>query len=101
MERLGKNHGGYHGETIDIRAVLRDVELAALQRTAGLPKRLASKANSTCSHFTALAATKRSEGGFTFPPAFTGTSRPARSPGCVCFRKTNGRKTRNFGSVLV
>ncbi|MGA3284944.1 MAG: M14 family metallocarboxypeptidase [Verrucomicrobiota bacterium] len=29
MERLGKNHGGYHGETIDIRAVLRDVEIAA------------------------------------------------------------------------
>jgi hypothetical protein len=31
MERLGKNHGGYHGETIDIRAVLRDVEIAAQQ----------------------------------------------------------------------
>ena len=31
MERLGKNHGGYHGETIDIRAVLRDVETAAQQ----------------------------------------------------------------------
>ncbi len=29
VERLGKNHGGYHGETIDIRAVLRDVETAA------------------------------------------------------------------------
>jgi predicted deacylase len=29
MERLGKNHGGYHGETIDIRAVLREVEFAA------------------------------------------------------------------------
>lgn len=29
MERLGKNHGGYHGETIDIRAVLHDVETAA------------------------------------------------------------------------
>ncbi|MGD0253683.1 MAG: M14 family metallocarboxypeptidase [Verrucomicrobiota bacterium] len=29
MERLGKNHGGYHGETIDIRAVLRNVETAA------------------------------------------------------------------------
>ncbi len=29
MERLGKNKGGYHGETIDIRAVLRDVEIAA------------------------------------------------------------------------
>jgi len=26
MQRLGKNHGGYHGEQIDIRAVLRDVE---------------------------------------------------------------------------
>jgi predicted deacylase len=31
MERLGKNHGGYHGETIDIRAVLRDIETAAQQ----------------------------------------------------------------------
>ncbi len=31
MERLGKNHGGYHGETIDIRAVLRDIESAARQ----------------------------------------------------------------------
>ena len=29
MERLGKNHGGYHGETIDIRAVLCEVETAA------------------------------------------------------------------------
>jgi len=29
MERLGKNHGGYHGETIDIRAVLRDVQASA------------------------------------------------------------------------
>ncbi|MFZ1073589.1 MAG: M14 family metallocarboxypeptidase [Verrucomicrobiia bacterium] len=31
MQKLGKNHGGYHGETIDIRAVLRDVETAAQQ----------------------------------------------------------------------
>jgi len=31
MERLGKNHGGYHGETIDIRAVLRDIETTAQQ----------------------------------------------------------------------
>jgi protein MpaA len=29
VEKLGKNHGGYHGETIDIRAVLRDIETAA------------------------------------------------------------------------
>src|SRR5215472_11388527 len=29
MERLGKNHGGYHGETIDIRAVLQEIEIAA------------------------------------------------------------------------
>jgi murein peptide amidase A len=29
LKRLGKNHGGYHGETVDIRAVLRDVEIAA------------------------------------------------------------------------
>ena len=31
VQRLGKNHGGYHGETIDIRAVLCDVETAAQQ----------------------------------------------------------------------
>ena len=31
MERLGKNKGGYHGETIDIRTVLRAVEIAAQQ----------------------------------------------------------------------
>jgi hypothetical protein len=31
MERLGRNHGGYHGETIDVRAVLRDIEIAARQ----------------------------------------------------------------------
>ena len=31
VEKLGKNHGGYHGETIDIRIVLRDVETAAQQ----------------------------------------------------------------------
>jgi protein MpaA len=29
VQRLGKNHGGYFGETIDIRAVLRDIEIAA------------------------------------------------------------------------
>ena len=29
MKRLGKNHGGYHGETIDIHTVLRDVLAAA------------------------------------------------------------------------
>jgi hypothetical protein len=29
VEKLGKNHGGYRGETIDIRAVLRDVQAAA------------------------------------------------------------------------
>ncbi len=28
-QRLDKNHGGYHGETIDIRATLREVETAA------------------------------------------------------------------------
>jgi hypothetical protein len=31
MQRLGQNHGGYHGETIDIRATLREVESAARQ----------------------------------------------------------------------
>lgn len=31
MQRLGKNHGSYHGETIDIRAVLREVGSAAQQ----------------------------------------------------------------------
>jgi murein peptide amidase A len=31
MQRLGKNHGGYHGETIDVRAVLRDIETAGRQ----------------------------------------------------------------------
>ena len=30
MTRLNKNHGGYHGETIELRAVLRDIETAAL-----------------------------------------------------------------------
>ena len=29
MQRLGKNLGGYHGETIDIRTVLRDIQSAA------------------------------------------------------------------------
>jgi hypothetical protein len=32
VQKLGKNHGGYHGETIDIRAVLRDIEIAGQQR---------------------------------------------------------------------
>jgi hypothetical protein len=32
VERLGKNHGAYHGETIDVRTVLRDVEAAAQTR---------------------------------------------------------------------
>ena len=31
VQKLGKNQGGYHGETIDIRAVLRATELAAQQ----------------------------------------------------------------------
>lgn len=29
MQRLGKNLGGYHGQTIDIRAVLRDIKNSA------------------------------------------------------------------------
>lgn len=29
MQRLGNNHGGYHGERIDIRAVLNKIETAA------------------------------------------------------------------------
>jgi len=29
VQKLGINHGGYHGETIDIRGVLRDVKVAA------------------------------------------------------------------------
>jgi len=29
VQKLGKNHGGYHGERIDIRAVLRQIEIAA------------------------------------------------------------------------
>ena len=31
VEKLGKNHGGYRGDTIDIRAVLRETESAAQQ----------------------------------------------------------------------
>ena len=33
MERLGRNHGAYHGETIDIRLVLPDIEVAAQQQS--------------------------------------------------------------------
>ena len=33
MQKLGKNHGGYHGEKIDIRAVLREIE--AIAKTHG------------------------------------------------------------------
>jgi protein MpaA len=29
VQKLGRNHGGYHGETIDVRDVLREVETAA------------------------------------------------------------------------
>ena len=29
VQKLGKNHGGYHGEIIDIRAVLHDIKAAA------------------------------------------------------------------------
>ena len=29
VQKLGKNHGGYHGEIIDIRAVLRDIQASA------------------------------------------------------------------------
>jgi Protein of unknown function (DUF2817) len=32
MQRLGKNHGGYRGETLEVRAILRDVESVARQR---------------------------------------------------------------------
>lgn len=31
MQRLGKNHGGYHGETINVADILRQLELAAPQ----------------------------------------------------------------------
>jgi Succinylglutamate desuccinylase / Aspartoacylase family len=29
VQKLGKNHGGYHGETVDIRAVLREIQAVA------------------------------------------------------------------------
>jgi hypothetical protein len=29
VQKLGKNLGGYHGETVDIRALLREIEIAA------------------------------------------------------------------------
>ena len=32
MQRFGKNHGGYHGEMINIREVLRDIEVVAKER---------------------------------------------------------------------
>jgi len=32
VEQLGKNHGGYHGETIEVHAVLRDLGIAAQQQ---------------------------------------------------------------------
>ena len=32
MRRLGKNHGGYFGETIEVHAVLRDLQAAAQAR---------------------------------------------------------------------
>jgi hypothetical protein len=32
VQKLGQNHGGYFGETIDIRAVLREIETAAASR---------------------------------------------------------------------
>jgi hypothetical protein len=37
MQHLGKNHGGYHGETIDIRAVCaaRNVSLSPPKRGEG------------------------------------------------------------------
>ena len=31
MQKSGNNHGGYHGETVDICAVLRETESAARQ----------------------------------------------------------------------
>lgn len=31
LKRLGKNHGGYYGEIIDVRAILRETELVAQQ----------------------------------------------------------------------
>jgi predicted deacylase len=42
MQRLGRNHDGYHGETIDIDAVLRDV-LAAAQRHGWTVERLSAR----------------------------------------------------------
>ncbi|MGA2556972.1 MAG: DUF2817 domain-containing protein, partial [Verrucomicrobiota bacterium] len=32
MQKLGKNHGGYHGETVEIEKVLLDIEQAAAER---------------------------------------------------------------------
>lgn len=36
MQRLGRNHGKYHGETIDIQAVLHDIEAAAKEHSWSL-----------------------------------------------------------------
>lgn len=32
MQKLGKNYGGYHGETIDIRTVIREIQATAKQK---------------------------------------------------------------------
>ena len=83
MERLGKNHGGYHGETIDIRAVLRDVETAAQQHGWTIGDVWASKANSNCSRCIACRhqlSTLNHQLEFTSAPASTATNPPGRSP---------------------
>src|ERR1035437_9052048 len=97
MLRLGKNKDGYFGETIDIRAVLREVEIAA-------PKHgWTSEIFHDTGEFELIAlhrqSTLNSQLVFTSAPAFTATSLPGRSRRCACFRKTNGRRTSNYGSA--
>ena len=43
MQKLGKNHGGYHGERIEIRAVLRQLETSA--QTHGWTKEIFHEAD--------------------------------------------------------
>jgi hypothetical protein len=69
MQRLGKNLGGYLGETIDIRAVLRDVELAAqahgwrseICHQMGELKLLAFQRAATCGISESLSTAQRAE----------------------------------------
>ena len=83
MKPLGHNHDGYHGETIDIRAVLREIETAAQTLGWNLETFYETDEFKLLALHRQPPSLRTPHPAFTSAPASTATNPPARSPRCA------------------